>query len=110
VPAAFPDPSFREDRARAGQDGTIDRAEFQGWMTDVFCRGDRGHQGYLTYEDVAAVISVEKFKAHDASGNGQIMLREFLNALFQDFAAADITQRGALTLEEIEAYIRENRR
>jgi len=55
-------------------------------------------------------MSLEKFKAHDPSGDGTITLREFLNALFQDFAAADTTQRGALTLEEIAAYIRENRR
>jgi Ca2+-binding EF-hand superfamily protein len=58
------------------------------------------------YDDFKDVMSADKFKTYDRSGDGKIILREFLNATFQDFAAADTSQRGALTIEEIEAYIR----
>jgi len=34
---------------------------------------------------------------------------EYLNALFQDFAAIDVGQNGAISVEEIEAYLRQAR-
>ncbi len=89
------------------QDGLIDRAEFQAWMVDVFFQRDKTHKGYLVYADVQDVMSPAKFKTYDRSGDGKIILREFLNATFQDFAAADTAARGALTVEEIEAYIKQ---
>ncbi len=52
-------------------------------------------------------MSTDTFKTYDRSGDGKIILREFLNATFQDFAAADTAARGALTVEEIEAYIKQ---
>ncbi len=87
------------------RDGKIDRAEFQEWMVDVFFLRDRGHKGYLVYDDVKDAMSAERFKSQDKSGDGKVRLQEFLNALFQDFAAADVNQDGVLTTEEVAVYI-----
>jgi len=86
--------------------GTIDRAEFQEWMVDVFFKKDTNHKGYLVFEDVKDVMTVETFKANDKNGNGRLTLEEFLNAAFQDFALADVNKNGAVTIEEIDAYIK----
>ncbi len=86
-------------------DGKIDRGEFQEWMVDVFFLRDKDHKGYLVYADVKDAMTLENFKAHDKNGDGRIPLQEFLNATFQDFAAADVRGNGALTMEEIQAYI-----
>jgi Ca2+-binding EF-hand superfamily protein len=87
------------------KDGRIDRGEYQDWMTDVFYLRDKGHKGYLVQEDVAGILSPETLKAINRKGDGKLSLQEFLNATFQDFAAADVNQDGTLSLAEIEAYI-----
>jgi Ca2+-binding EF-hand superfamily protein len=84
----------------------IDRAEFQEWVVDVFFFRDTNHKGYLVPGDVQDAMSAEKFKAADRNGDGRLTLQEFLNALFQDFAAMDVNQDGAITVGEIEAYIK----
>lgn len=97
-----------KDRFRAhdkNNDGKIDRAEFQEWMSDLFFHMDKDHKGYLVFDDVKDVMSLKKFKAQDKNGDGKITLKEFLNASFQDFAAADVNRSGALNLEEFEAYL-----
>jgi len=109
--AQSPVPADLKERFEAfdkNKDGLIDRGEFQGWMLDVFYQRDKTHKGFLAYDDLKDVMSLEKFKTYDRSGDGKLILREFLNATFQDFAAADTAQRGALTLEEIDIYIKRN--
>ncbi len=86
-------------------DGKIDRAEFQDWMVDVFFHKDINHKGYLVFEDVSDVISLETFKSRDRNGDGKITIEEFLNTTFQDFALADVNQNGAVTIEELHVYI-----
>jgi Ca2+-binding EF-hand superfamily protein len=88
------------------KDGRVDRAEFQEWMTEVFYIRDKDRKGYLVIEDVRDQMQSEVFKAVNRKGDGKLVLREFLNALFVDFDAADVERNGALTVEEIEAYIR----
>ena len=90
----------------SNKDGRIDRAEFQEWMIDVFYFRDKDHKGYLVLEDVRGVMNAETLKAINRKGDGKLSLQEFLNATFQDFAAADVNQNGSLTTEEIEAYIK----
>ena len=111
VLAQSPAPPDLKERFQAfdrNGDGLIDRGEFQAWMLDVFYQRDKTHKGYLVYDDLKDVMSAEKFKSYDRSGDGKLILREFLNATFQDFAAADTAQRGALTVEEIDIYIKRN--
>ena len=87
-------------------DGKIDRAEFREWMADSFFIVDENHKGYLVFEDVKSVMNAKTFKGQDKDGNGKVTLQEFLDASFQDFAAADGDKNGALTLEEFEVYFR----
>jgi Ca2+-binding EF-hand superfamily protein len=87
------------------KNGRIDRGEFQDWMTDVFYLCDKGHKGYLVLEDVRGIMAPETLKAINSKGDGKLSLQEFLNATFQDFAAADVNHDGTLTMTEIEAYI-----
>jgi hypothetical protein len=44
------------------------------------------------------------------SGDGNLRLTEFLNAVFLDFEAADVDRNGALTIEEIDIYIKRTRK
>jgi Ca2+-binding EF-hand superfamily protein len=87
-------------------DRTVDRAEFQEWMTDVFFHMDKNHKGYLVFEDVQAVMGVNTFKTYDKNGDGKITLQEYLNEVFKDFDAADVNKNGALTMEEIDVYVK----
>jgi Ca2+-binding EF-hand superfamily protein len=103
---AQPDWKARFPSYDQNKDGRIDRAEFQVWMTDVFYLRDKDHKGYLVLEDVRGIMSPETLKAINRKGDGKVSLQEFLNATFQDFAAADVSQSGSLTMEEIEGYIK----
>lgn len=87
------------------QDGRIDRAEFQEWMLEVFYFHDKSHKGYLVLEDVRGRMAPETLRAINLKGDGKLTQGEFLNAVFRDFEAADVNGNGALTMEEIEAYI-----
>jgi len=86
-------------------DGRIDRAEFHDWVVDGFYFRDKGHKGYLVQGDLPGA-SPERFKAMNRKGDGKLTLAECLNALFQDFAAMDVDQNGAVTAEQIEAYVK----
>ena len=87
-------------------DGRIDRAEFQNWIVDGFYFRDQGRKGYLVQADLQGTASPEVFKAINRKGDGKLTLGEYLNALFQDFAAIDVNQNGAITAQEIETYIK----
>jgi len=88
------------------KDGRIDREEFQQWMVEVFYIRDKDRKGYLVQEDVRGVMAPETLKAINRKGDGKLSLQEFLNAAFQDFAAADVNQNGSLSMEEIEVHFR----
>jgi Ca2+-binding EF-hand superfamily protein len=88
-------------------DERIDRAEFQNWVVDGFYFRDAGRKGYLVEADLKGMTSPEVFRAINRKGDGRLTLSEFLNALFQDFAAIDMNQDGAITVQEIEAYIKQ---
>jgi EF-hand domain pair len=101
-------PDWKERfRAHDGNgDGRIDRAEFQEWMVDVFFQRDQGRKGYLTIEDVRGSMTPEVFKAMNRRGDGKLWLPEFLNA--QDFQAIDTGREGSITIEQIDAYVRQS--
>ena len=87
-------------------DNRIDRAEFQDWVVDGFYFRDKGHKGYLVQADLQGAASPEVFKAINRKGDGKLSMNEYLNALFQDFAAMDSNQNGSITIQEIEVYIK----
>ena len=107
LPQAAPQVDWRQ-RFRAydtNGDGRIDREEFQRWMTEGFYFRDKERKGYLTADDLRDVMAPETVKALSASTGGKLTLPEYLNAAFQDFAAADVNKDGALTMEEIDQYL-----
>jgi Ca2+-binding EF-hand superfamily protein len=87
-------------------DGLIDRAEFQNWVVEGFYFRDKGHKGYLVQADLQGAASPEVFKAINHKGDGKLTMNEYLNALFQDFAAIDTNQNGSITIQEVEVYIK----
>lgn len=87
-------------------DGRVDRAEFQNWAVDAFFFRDTGRKGYLVREDLPGAVSPTVFKALDRKGDGKLTLDEYLNAIFQDFMAIDVNENGAITVQEIDAYIK----
>ena len=109
APAQTQTPGWKEGfRAHdKNNDGRIDRAEFQNWVVDGFYFRDQDRKGYLVQADLRGMASPEVFKAMNRTGDGKLTLNEFLNALFQDFSAIDTNQDGAITVQEIEAYIKQ---
>jgi Ca2+-binding EF-hand superfamily protein len=109
VPAQAPAPDWKESFRLYDKngDGRLDRAEFQNLMVDAFYFRDSNHKGYLVQADLQGTRSPEVFKAMNRKGDGKLTMQEYLNALFQDFAAIDVKGNGAITIEEIEAYIRQ---
>ena len=79
-------------------------------MVDAFYFRDSNHKGYLVQADLQGTRSPEVFKAMNRKGDGKLTMREYLNALFQDFAAIDVNQNGAITVEEIETYIKQTQK
>jgi hypothetical protein len=55
---------------------------------------------------VKGIMTREIFAAANRKGDGKLWLGEFLDALFQDFDAIDVNKNGAITIGEIEGYIR----
>ena len=106
--AQVPAPDWREGfRAHdKNGDGRIDRAEFQNWVVDAFYFRDAGRKGYLVQADLQGVASPAVFQALNRKGDGKLTMREYLNALFQDFAAIDVDQNGSITVQEIEVYVK----
>src|SRR5262245_12685954 len=104
-----PRPNWKEQfRAHdLNGDGRLDRAEFQEWMVDVFFERDQAKKGYLSIDDVRGAMPPEVFNAMNRKGNGKLALPEFLNALFLDFQAIDTDRDGSITVEQIEAYIKQ---
>jgi len=90
-------------------DGTIDREEFYQLAVESFYFRDKNKTGYVTLEQLQGA-SPEAVKAASRSHENRLTLDEYVNALFKDFAAMDTNGDGKLTEEEIETYIRTNRR
>src|SRR5262249_39565995 len=69
--------------------GHINREEYHRWATERFYFLDKGRKGYVTPEEVRDVVGPEAFKIANRKGDGKLTLREFVNAVFQDFDRAD---------------------
>ena len=90
-------------------DGKLDRGEFQEGLVEAFYFRDKNKDGYLSIEELAEA-SPEAIKAASQTHTNRLTLDEYVNALFKDFAAADTDGDGKLSIEEIDIYIRTNRR
>jgi Ca2+-binding EF-hand superfamily protein len=88
-------------------DGRIDREEYLQRMTEVFFFIDTDKDGSLTITEIegAGAINPERFKAADRNGDQTLSLREYLNALNNDFDAADSDKDGTLDMEELSRLV-----
>jgi Ca2+-binding EF-hand superfamily protein len=111
--AAFGADVYRMDAAEVmatsdkNQDGRIDREEYLQRMTEVFFFIDADKDGSLTITEIEAAgkVDPERFMAADRDGNQTLSLREYLNALNNDFDAADSDKDGTLDMEELRRMV-----
>jgi hypothetical protein len=80
----------------ANDDGAIDAAEFDAFMTKLFTGLDANGDGYVTAAEGAEWITPEQFAAANANGDDGLSQQEFLTAVQADFAAADQDGDGRL--------------
>ena len=91
------------DNADKNKDGFIDRIEFLEAMTDAFFFADTDKDGYLTLEELRAVVvtlDAKQFEDADRDKNGKLDIYEYENALSQGFDMADTNADGKITMEE----------
>jgi len=107
-----PPPTLKEwfQEHDKNHDGRIDREEFYQGIIEIFYFRDKDKNGYLTIEELQGVVTPEVVKAASRKGENGLTLDEYVNALFKDFAAADTDGDGTLSFEEIDTYVRTNRR
>jgi Ca2+-binding EF-hand superfamily protein len=111
--AAFGADIYRMDAAEVmatsdkNKDGRIDREEYHQRMTEVFFFIDADKDGNLTMTEIEAAgkVDPEHFMASDRDGDQSLSLREYLNALNNDFDAADKDKDGTLDMEELRRMV-----
>src|SRR5262245_27201734 len=77
--------------------GRINREEFHQCATERFYFLDKARKGVVTLDEVRDVMGPEAFTVANRKKDGQLTLREFVNAVFKDFEAADVDKDGTLT-------------
>ena len=79
-----------------GKNGSVDRAEYQKYMTGAFAKFDTDNDGLLKSTDVTNVLTPEQFALVDANKDGQVSREEFMNQFKKDYASADRGGDGEL--------------
>jgi len=72
-------------------------------MIDAFFFIDANKDGYLTLEEMRAVVrtlDAKQFEDADRDKNGKLDIYEYENALSQGFDMADTNADGKITVEE----------
>ncbi|WP_164924640.1 EF-hand domain-containing protein [Sinorhizobium fredii] len=84
------------DRLDRDRNGSVDRSEYQAFMTMAFAGLDKNKDGSLRSGEVAQALNAQQFAATDTNGDGKLSQSEFLNRVMADFQAADRSGDGSL--------------
>ncbi|ASY69469.1 signal peptide protein [Sinorhizobium fredii USDA 205] len=84
------------DRLDRDRNGSVDRSEYQAFMTLAFAGLDKNKDGSLRSDEVAQALNAQQFAATDTNGDGKLSQSEFLNRVMADFQAADRSGDGSL--------------
>jgi Ca2+-binding EF-hand superfamily protein len=84
------------DAMDADDNGTVDAAEFDTFMGQVFTTLDTNGDGYISLAESAGFMSADQFAAANTNGDDGLSAAEFTAATQADFAAADRDGSGAL--------------
>jgi hypothetical protein len=113
---ARPSPAFGGDmagrlmEADANHDGLVSRAEFHLWRQSQFLRIDRNGDGFLSREDVPALLSGRVgprldalVEAFDTDGDHRVSRAEFVEGPTPGFDLADANHDGLVSKAEASA-------
>jgi hypothetical protein len=84
------------DQLDTNDNGSVNRTEYQAFMTDAFKKLDTDRDGSLRAGEVGQLLTPDQFAATDRNGNGSVSQAEFMNQVMADFAKADRSGDGQL--------------
>jgi Ca2+-binding EF-hand superfamily protein len=84
------------DHLDTNDNGSVNKAEYQAFMTDAFQKLDTNRDGSLRAADVGQLLTADQFAAMDRDGSGSVSRTEFMNQVMADFAKADGSGDGQL--------------
>lgn len=85
-----------KDKLDSNSNGTVDRSEYQAFMTAAFTNLDKSRDGSLQSVEVSQILTTEQFSQSDTDHNGVVSQSEFMKRVMADFAAADRSGDGNL--------------
>ncbi len=86
----------QKDRLDSDSNGTVERSEYQAFMTTAFTSLDKNKDGSLQSAEVDKVLTTQQFALSDANRDGVVGQSEFMNRVMNDFTAADRSGDGNL--------------
>ncbi|TCL69844.1 EF-hand domain-containing protein [Rhizobium sp. BK251] len=86
----------QKDKLDSNANGSVDKAEYEAFMTTAFNSLDKNKDGSLRIQEVTVVLTPQQFSAIDTDGNGRVSRDEFMKRVMADFASADKTGDGTL--------------
>jgi Ca2+-binding EF-hand superfamily protein len=86
----------QKDRLDSNSNGTVERAEYQAFMTTAFTSLDKNKDGSLQSAEVEKVLTTQQFALSDANRDGVVAQSEFMDRVMNDFTAADRSKDGSL--------------
>jgi hypothetical protein len=85
-----------KDRLDSNSNGTVERSEYQAFMTTAFTSLDTNKDGSLQSTEVSKVLTTQQFALSDANRDGVVGQSEFMDRVMNDFTAADRSGDGNL--------------
>ena len=100
VPALH-DPRAAHAATDQNHDGEIDRVEFHNRIVVIFYFADTDKDGVVSNGQLKAFDEEELFRNAARDDDSMLSLKEFVDARFENFDAADADSDGTLTVQEV---------